>query len=262
MVFARHNIRNSRKRPQNHGDFDENEAILNDSALVEGLRLHDPAAVQHLSECWLPSVWRYVFVKAKGDRHLAEDIVGEAVLALIKAVSDPATVIGNPGGWLRSVANHKLMDHFRAAARVQHLIDQAKQSAPVADKRDAAMEQELQERREEIRQVMDAIPEQTRMALEWKYIDKLSVREIAVRLDVTEKSAESILFRGRRDFRQRLVTRDNLDESFGEQVADEVKNTNGLAPEQMRVADLPLNSMPPELESESGLIDEKFGSLR
>ena len=235
---------------------------MNDSALVEGLRHRDPASVQHLNECWLPSVWRYVFVKAKGDRHLAEDIVGEAVLALIKAAADPATVIGNPGGWLRSVANHKLMDHFRAAARVQHLIDQAKQAAPVSDNHDAMTQQELQERREEIRQVMDALPEQTRMALEWKYIDKLSVREIAMRLDVTEKSAESILFRGRRDFRQRLVTRDDLDESFGEEAVDEDRKTKSLESDKKRAVDVPLNCMAPEPESTSGLIDEKFGFIR
>ena len=178
---------------------------MNDFALVDGLRRHDPAAVKHLSECYLPSVWRFVYVKVKGDRHLAEDIVSETVLALIKTVADPAADIGNPVGWLRSVAAHKIADHFRAAARVQHLIDQAKQTAPVSDGREAIQEQELQERREEIRQVLDHLPEPTRLALEWKYIDKLSVKVIAERLDITDKAAESILFRGRKEFRQRIL---------------------------------------------------------
>ncbi len=186
---------------------------MNDSALVEGLRRHDPVAVQHLSECYLPSVWRFVYVKVKGDRHLAEDIVSEAVLALLRAAADPATDIGNPVAWLRSVAAHKVADHFRAAARVQHLIDQAKQVAPVNDGRDAVQEQELQERREEIRQVLDQLPEPTRLALEWKYIDGLSVKEIAGRLDITDKAAESILFRGRKEFRQRMLMKDGREES-------------------------------------------------
>ena len=55
--------------------------------------------------------------------------------------------------------------------------------------------------------------EQTRSALEWKYIDKLSVREIAERLDVTEKAAESMLFRGRREFRERMLLKDDCDGS-------------------------------------------------
>jgi RNA polymerase sigma-70 factor (ECF subfamily) len=51
---------------------------------------------------------------------------------------------------------------------------------------------------------MDDLPEQYRLALEWKYIDGLSVRQIAERLALTEKAAESILFRARREFREGL----------------------------------------------------------
>ncbi len=221
----------STNRSVGTGRFPGNEADLNDSALVNGLRRHDPAAVQHLSECYLPSVWRFVYVKVKGDRHLAEDIVSEAVLALLKAVADPATDIGNPVGWLRSVAAHKVADHFRAAAaaRVQHLIDQVKQAAPVVDGRDAVEEQELQERREEIREVLDHLPEPTRLALEWKYIDKLSVKEIAERLDVSDKAAESILFRGRKEFRQRMLMKDGCDESPGSRDCSDCHQGNGRA---------------------------------
>lgn len=200
---------------------------MNDSALVEGLRRRDPVAVRHLMDCCLPSVWRFVYVRVRGDQHLAEDIVSEAVLALIRAVSDPEAEIGNPLGWLRTVVSNKVADHFRAAARVQHLIDQARQSMPVTDDHEAVAQQEQQERREEIRMVLDQLPEQSRAALEWKYIDKLSVREIADRLMVTEKAAESILFRGRREFRQRMQRKDNLDEAAEEQTCDACRTLNG-----------------------------------
>jgi RNA polymerase sigma factor (sigma-70 family) len=184
---------------------------LNDSLLVEGLREQKPAAVQHLTECYLPSVWRFVYARVGRDPHLAEDIVSETVLALIRAAADPEADISNPGGWLRSVASNKVNDHFRAAARVQHLIDQVKQTAEVADFDEPSGNQEQEERRAEIREVMDGLPEQQRLALEWKYIDKLSVRSIADRMDVSEKAAESILFRARRDFRDRVTKIDKED---------------------------------------------------
>ncbi len=185
---------------------------MNDSALVAGLRTQDPQAVKDLHDQYLPSVWRFVFVKVNSDRHLAEDIVSETVLALIKATADPETAIQNPGGWLRTVASNKIADHFRAAARVQHLIDEAKKSSETFDDEDAARQHEREERRDEVRIVMDALPEQQRMTLEWKYVDKCSVREIAERLDTTEKAAESILFRARKKFRQRMQLRDVDDE--------------------------------------------------
>ena len=175
---------------------------MNDSELVQGLRDQDPAAVRHLTECHLPSVWRFVYVRANCDRHLSEDVVSEAVLALVRAAASE-TVIENPMAWLKSVASNKLRDHFRAAARVQHHVDKVARSA--SDDNDAPRQQELTERRREVLQAMDGLPDQQRLALEWKYVDRLSVREIAGRLETSEKAAESILFRARRAFRERLV---------------------------------------------------------
>ncbi|MGE3778438.1 MAG: hypothetical protein AB7F89_14730, partial [Pirellulaceae bacterium] len=45
---------------------------------------------------------------------------------------------------------------------------------------------------------------------EWKYLDGLSVREIAVRWEMTEKAAESVLFRARREFRDRLARTEDM----------------------------------------------------
>lgn len=188
------------------------EAILNDRALVEGLRRQDPAAVRFLSECCLPTVWRFVYVRVRGDQHLAEDIVSEAVLALLRTASDPTAEIGNPISWLRTVVANKVADHFRAVARVQHLIDQVKHETAEMDTQDAEASQQLLERREEVRNVLGQMAEQSRLALEWKYIDRLSVREIAARFSVTEKAAESILFRARGEFRQKMMMKNSESE--------------------------------------------------
>ena len=177
---------------------------MNDSAFVEGFRQQDPAAVRHLSECLLPSLWRFVYFRTHGDRHLAEDIISESVLALVKAVSASDVTVISPGPWLRGVAAHKIQDHFIAAARVRHLVEQAIAEGDQKLVPDPAAQEELNERRASVRKVMDGLVEQHRMVLEWKYIDRLSVREIATRLATTEKAAESILFRARRDFRDGL----------------------------------------------------------
>jgi len=186
---------------------------LNESDLVQRLQQRDPAAFQCLSERYLPSVWRFVYTRVDGDSHLAEDIVSETVLALVRAVSDEATAaIENPGGWLRSVANHKVQDHYRAVARVRHLIDDAKQTAETADTDDPAQRYETQEKRAEVRQAMEHLSDQQRTALEWKYLDKLSVRQIAERWDTTEKAVESILFRARNELRLKLLKTEAADD--------------------------------------------------
>ena len=187
---------------------------MNDSDLVEGLRRQDSAAVRHLSECLLPSIWRFVYFRVKGDQHLAEDIVSDTVLALVKAVAEPEGDVLSPSAWLRTVAVHKIQDHFRAVARVQHLIDQA---AAVLEQKQAiepSSQEEVNEQRATVRKVMDDLPEPHRLALEWKYVDHLSVREIAGRMATTEKSVEAILFRARRDFREALGRLDRDDVPF------------------------------------------------
>lgn len=183
---------------------------MDDRELVERLRGKDAAAIRHLSECLLPSVWRFVYFKVNGDRHLAEDIVSETVLSLIKAVAASDVDILCPSAWMRSVATRKIQDHFRAAARVQHLIDQA--DSVVGRNQPAQSACEAEERRTAVRKVMDDLPELHRLALEWKYVDRLSVQEIAVRMAMTEKAVESILFRARREFREGLgvLNRDDV----------------------------------------------------
>ena len=49
--------------------------------------------------------------------------------------------------------------------------------------------------------VLDRLPGRYSDALEWKYVDGLSVQEIAERLRVTPKAAESLLSRAREAFR-------------------------------------------------------------
>jgi len=54
--------------------------------------------------------------------------------------------------------------------------------------------------------VLDYLPAHYGSALEWKYLDDLSVREIAARLGMGEKAAESLLTRARRAFRDAFTS--------------------------------------------------------
>jgi len=165
-----------------------------------------------LSEWLLPSVWRFVYFRVKGDQHLAEDIVSETVLSLIKTVAAPGADVVSPGAWMRTVAAHKIQDHFRAVARVQHLIDQA--DSVIGQNQTAQHACEADERRAAVRKVMDDMPEPQRLVLEWKYVDRLSVQEIALRMAMTQKAVESILYRARREFRRGLGALDRDDVPF------------------------------------------------
>ena len=176
---------------------------LNNADFIDGLRQQDPLAAQHLNEYFVPSIWRFVYFRVDRDPHLAEDIVAEAVLALVNAAASE-TRIEHPIAWLRTVAQRRIQDHFRAAARVQHLIEEAEPSSDIDPGHDPASQHDQKLERQRVRDAMDRLPNNYRLALEWKYVEQLSVRVIAKRLDASEKSAESILFRARNALRKQL----------------------------------------------------------
>jgi DNA-directed RNA polymerase specialized sigma24 family protein len=57
-----------------------------------------------------------------------------------------------------------------------------------------------------VRLTLDQLPARYGDALEWKYVEGLSVKEIAVRLGVGPKAAESLLTRARQAFRDAFAT--------------------------------------------------------
>ena len=181
---------------------------MNNNEFVEGLQNQDPAAAAHLHECVVPTVWRMVYVSVDRDCHLAEDIVSESVLALISAIQQ-GIEIEYPIAWLRRVAKRRIQDHFRAAARVAHLMEQPENTVPNGvvsghTTLTAQAQHDAKLRQIEIRNILDQMPEEYRLVLEWKYVDNLSVSVIAERLATTEKAAESILFRARKTFRDQV----------------------------------------------------------
>ena len=57
-----------------------------------------------------------------------------------------------------------------------------------------------------VRRVLDTLPPHYADALEWKYIDEVPVQEIAGRLGLGVKAAESLLTRAREAFRDAFGT--------------------------------------------------------
>jgi RNA polymerase sigma-70 factor, ECF subfamily len=175
---------------------------LSDQELLRRAQAGDASAWDALYERYLPVVWRYVYVRVAGDQHLAEDIVAETMLSFVHDLSRIDPTRGTVPGWLLGVARHKLGDHRRRVARAGPAGDvslEHETSGPAAQ--DAASLYELSETRERILAVMDRLPDEERLVLEWKYLDGLQVREMASRLGRTEKAVESILYRARRSFR-------------------------------------------------------------
>jgi RNA polymerase sigma-70 factor (ECF subfamily) len=140
----------------------------------------------------LPQVYGYL-VSRCGQRTLAEDLTSETFLTAARQWPDGPVSLG----WLIGVARHKLADHWRREAREQRLLRavEAEESGAVDP-----WEAHLDVLR--ARQALGRIAPQHRAALTLRYLDGLSVPEVASVLGRTVDATEALLVRARRDLRR------------------------------------------------------------
>jgi len=170
---------------------------------VRGAKEKNSEAWKTLCRRYLPLVWRYAYALVQ-DVHLAEDIAGETMLALLKGIGQIDDDSPKISAWLRGVVRHKIADHHRRSFRINDRLEQVGQNQQQPSHANPAESLENSETRDQVLQTLDQMSERQRMALEWKYVEGLRVREIAQRLDETEKAVEATLYRARREFRRRF----------------------------------------------------------
>jgi len=187
---------------------DAQSSSLSDAQLLRLMQMGDADAWQQLYKRYLPSAWRLAW-QLVGNRQVAEDLVAESLLALCRRAGELDPENTKLFGWLRGVIRHKAMDHHRAKGRTSAALSQR----AILQERNE-LEQQLNNRPSarleqtehvnDVLEVLEELDETKRQCLEWKYLDQISVREIAARLDLTEKAVESILYRARLEFRERF----------------------------------------------------------
>ena len=175
---------------------------MTDTELIVAVQAGDEGALETLYRRHLPSVWRYAYARLAGDLHAAEDIVSETFLAAVREIGRLRPAGGSLGGWLIGIARHKVGTHRRRRVRQGVALGSQDEPADPSDAAGPAAPLEAGELCASVGTAMDALPDDQRQALEWKYVDGLSVREIAHRLDRTEKAVEATLYRARNAFRE------------------------------------------------------------
>lgn len=184
---------------------DSEVLILTDAELVRRARASDADAWRALYERYLPMVWRRAQALV-GDVHAAEDVTSEVMLALLRNLARLEGDAECVAAWLATVVRRQAADHHRRTYRARTKLAAAA-AEPSVETPGPAAPLEAEETRREVLRVLDAMPERQRVALEWKYLDGLGVREIAERLGESERAVEAVLYRARRGFRESYKTK-------------------------------------------------------
>jgi RNA polymerase sigma-70 factor (ECF subfamily) len=171
-------------------------------------------AFDEFFEAHFPGLYRFALVRLSYDAAAAEEVVQ---VTLCTAISKLHTYRGEAAlfTWLCTLCRHEIAAYFRRLSRqpptVELVEDSTEVMAALGSLRGPGVEgpEETLRRAEVTRLVhvaLDRLPGRYADALEWKYVDGLSVKEIAERLELTPKAAESLLTRARVAFRDAFST--------------------------------------------------------
>jgi RNA polymerase sigma-70 factor (ECF subfamily) len=182
-------------------------------------------AFEEFFRCYFPRLYRFALTRLSYDEDTAEEIVQAT---LCHAISVLKTYRGEAAlfTWLCTLCRHEMSAHFKRQAKEQpagESLDESPDIRAALESLALALEDSPEDdlRRKEIARVvqtiLDFLPAGYGDALEWKYVLGLSVKEIADRLNLSSKAAESVLTRARQAFRKEFVSVTGGRFSFGSQ---------------------------------------------
>lgn len=174
-------------------------AVDEDRDLVRRMRAGDEMAFQAFSDHYIEGLYRFAVARLGRDREIARDVVSATVCRAIEK-------LGSYRGdaplftWLCAICRNEMAGHYRKQQGRPtvdiELVEEADDGAATPE--EMLLETESSKL---VHRALEHLPPRYAAALQWKYIDGLAVDEIARRLELGLKAAESVLTRARQAFR-------------------------------------------------------------
>lgn len=175
--------------------YGEGEKRIGTLVGVARTSLGDAAAFRAFYAEALPQVYSYLFHRCGGDAASAEELTQETFIATVMELQK-GKLVSDPIAWVFGIARHKLVDHYRGQERRERTAARVPAIEP------DAREWEGVEQRELTLRTLAALPVAQRAALVLRYLDDLSVADVARELGKSVHATESILARGKESFRR------------------------------------------------------------
>ena len=162
----------------------------------------DPRAVRWLLDEVAPTVFGFLFARVGGDRPVAEDLLQETLLEVVRCASDfrgDAAVTT----WMCAIARRRLARHYEHERKSAVTESRLRLVVPEQP------EGEELERRDEVTRALGRLPAMHRQVLVLKYLDEQSVQQIAEQIGRTAVQVQSLLQRAREGLRRELEVGDD-----------------------------------------------------
>ncbi len=186
-----------------------------DRQLVARLKAGDESGFREFFDGYFDRLYRFAMSRTRGNADMAEEAVQRTMIRALRGLE------GFRGEaalstWMMQICRNELADlgdlarrdagrtvSFDADERLRERVESV-----VTDPRsDPAAAPEADERAQVLRELMDGLPGRYGEVLEWKYLEEMSVEQIAKRLRGSFESTQSLLQRARVALRSALAER-------------------------------------------------------
>jgi RNA polymerase sigma-70 factor, ECF subfamily len=193
-----------------------------DLAIARRMLRGDGHAFRQLFDSFFPRLYRFALARLDGDHDAASEVAQQA---LCRGIERLDTYRGEAAlyTWFCQICRHAIVDHCRRTQREERALRPLEDHPgiravleTVAAPLDA--QPEVQAWHSDIQRLvqatLDSLPQHYGDVLEWKYVDGLPVADIAARLGVGPKAAESLLGRARSAFRDAILSMADIPEAL------------------------------------------------
>lgn len=184
-----------------------------DRALARRLLRGDEEAFEEFFDRTFRGLYRFALARVGHDQDAAEEV---AQATLCKAITKLSTYRGEAAlfTWLCTFCRHEISAWYRRRKTTEAPVDLVEDLPEVraaleslgSGPEDPGSALGRKELGRLVQVVLDQLPGRYGSVLEWKYLEEVSVKEIAGRLEVSPKAAESLLTRAREAFRDGFRT--------------------------------------------------------
>ena len=187
------------------------ETYKEDLELASRLVKGDERAFDFFVDEYYPRLYRFAYPRVGRDPEVVQDLIQNTFSNVIRKIG---TYRGEAAlfTWLCTFCRYEIAAYWKKKKRAPEieLTDDSASASSALETLGVVSEETVGRfEREELARmvwaVLDHLPIRYGNALQWKYIHGLSVREIALRLEVSSKAVESLLTRARQAFRDGFV---------------------------------------------------------
>lgn len=170
-----------------------NKKVLSDQELLNTYLSGDESAISVLIDRHKKRVTDYINLMVK-DRDVADDIFQDTMIKVLKFLREGRyTESGRYLSWVLRIAHNQVIDHFRHVKQ-QNLITESDAGYDILNSHkfsDTTVEDKivLSQIQDDVRKLVDYLPEEQREVVLMRYFNGLSFKEIAEQTDVSINTA-------------------------------------------------------------------------